>query len=1091
MKKITAIVLACIMLLSVFPTLGVSAVDTAAASSSQGQPDRAQAREELGRAIEKVQNEIPIGGAWTNESWKAYTESLSNADKIYSDDNATVEQLVNAADELLKAFDNLEPFHGDKAELWSLIEKLDEVFEKYDVESLPNYEELKYFATEARGVYYYAGSQEEIDECTAKLKAALDKIGESNPTDPTESVPDNTEPTETGACIPTESTTPTDTKTDRELLVERTKKPENQQPIYEIGEVIVGYKLYYQLDYNPPWEQKFDVRFGKYVFTQYLSGYEEALGLYIIGGGTVYSLSEAFCVKMTDIDTVVELIKSSKNVPFHFSVSVDENYEPDTTQPTTDGKSFEIADIYEIGELNDGYKLYYRNIPPPPWMMFFDVVYGKYTFTHCNGAGEENLGLYVQKDDEKMYLSEAFEKGITDVETAVALIKSKGGYNFHIINMDDVDAQLEKRYNGRKFNLVDLGSVYSTYRLYYNQPELICTWVLTFEYGGYTFTESGGQTGSMIPEDLGLYVVGNGEVYNLEEASDRFDMDKIVELINAKDINYTFKVEKTQEKTEPSPVQQPSTTPKKKTIKEKFLDYLYESYHTADYGLSRVDYAELGALSLHTKLIYGYHLKQPIDGSYITLGEYTIWSPATDNISGAGLYVYYDNGTFNRLEEVKGKYNVSDIVDLIKNAPAEHKFKVTSSTAAQLMEERYGNFFRDIVSLGEVADGYNLYYNIPNLVFDWILKFEFGDYIFDAYCGQSGSGASDELGLFIIGNGTVYSLGEAYKNEIVDIEKVVELVRANKLPYIFTITKKEPETTQPDTTTPTDPGTTAPTDPPTTCPSKPDNTPLGKYKQFLAKNQKDKNPDDFEVDVFKKLKSGLYLVHYAHQVSTCVIITRNIDRFYYVASGSGAEVQIYDANKEKAYSLSKAYNKGIITTKDLRTISKTLSKVEYVAKLYENIVVLKPGETYSDFEIRANNKSTRVKISNPKVINLVKDKNGDKQLVAKKKGTAKITVKPKNGKKYSFKVRVKKNPELANVKGKKISSVTVKEGGKVKVKIVGKVKGIDNIYRNTDYAKITSKKTAKTITVKGLKKGKTNLTIYVNGKSLSLKVKVK
>ncbi|MCH5299175.1 MAG: hypothetical protein J1E96_05355 [Ruminococcus sp.] len=913
---------------------------------------------------------------------------------------------------------------------------------------------------------------------------------EKTPTgnDPTEPVSNNTDPKETGSCIPTENTTPTDAKTDRELLVQRTKKPENQFPIYELGEVIVGYKLYYQLDYNPPWEQKFEVKFGKYVFTQYLSEHEESLGLYIIGNGTVYSLSDAFCVNMTDIDKVVELIKSSNNIPFHFSVSVDENNEPDTTQPTTGSEPFEIAGTYEIGELKDGYKLYYWHYPPLPWMRVFDVVYGKYTFTHFNGEGEENLGLYVQKGDDKMFLSEAIEKGITDIETAVALLKTRSGYSFKIINIEDVEAQLEKRYNGRKFNLVDLGSVYTTYRLYYNQPELICTWVLTFEYGGYTFIESGGQVGSMIPEDLGLYVVGNGRIFNLEEASEYpdFSMDKIVELINAQDIDYTFKVVKTPEKTEPSTVQQPSTTPKK-TLKEKFLDYLYELYHTADYGLPLIDYAELGNLSIHTKLIYGYHLMQPIEGSDITLGEYTIWSPATDNISGAGLYVYYDNGTFNRFEEVKDKYNVSDIVDLIKNAPAEHKFKVTPSTAAQLMEERYGKFFRDIVSLGEVADGYNLYYNIPSLVCDWLQEFEYGDYIFYEYGGQWGVASSEDLGLFIIGNGKVYNLDEAYKNEIVDIEKVVELVRANKLPYIFTITKKEPETTQPDTTIPTEPDTTTPTNPPTTCPRIPDNTPLGKYKQFLAKNQKDKNPDDFEVDVFKKLKSGLYLVHHVPQASLSVVTIEYIDKYIYIANGSGYEVYIFDANKEKTYDLAKAFKKGVITKKHLKTISKTLDKVEYVAKLRENIVSLIPGITYSEL----NGKSIKVTSSKPKVVKVIKDKNGKKQLVAMKKGTAKITVKKKNGTKYSFKVKVKRDPEFADNAGNTIKSVTVKKGSKVKVQIVGKVKGIDNIYKDTKYAKITSKKTAKTLTVKGLKKGKTNLTIYVNGKSLSLKVKVK
>ena len=278
------------------------------------------------------------------------------------------------------------------------------------------------------------------------------------------------------------------------------------------------------------------------------------------------------------------------------------------------------------------------------------------------------------------------------------------------------------------------------------------------------------------------------------------------------------------------------------------------------------------------------------------------------------------------------------------------------------------------------------------------------------------------------------------------------------------------------------------TEPEKPAPSVTDNTPLGKYKQFLAKNWKGKNPDDFEVDVFKKLKSGLYLVHYAPQVSLDVMIYDYIDKYLYISPGSAAQVSIFDSNKVKTYALAKAFKKGIITKKHLKTISKTLDKVDNVAKLKENIVVLNPGRTYSDF---INGKGVKVTSSKPKVVKVVKEKNGKKKLIVKKKGTAKITVKKKNGTKYIFKIVAKRDPEFADMAGNTIKSVTVKEGGKVKLQIVGKVKGIDNIYRDTKYAKITSKKTAKTITIKGLKKGKTTLRIYVNGKELTLKVKVK
>jgi hypothetical protein len=70
-------------------------------------------------------------------------------------------------------------------------------------------------------------------------------------------------------------------------------------------------------------------------------------------------------------------------------------------------------------------------------------------------------------------------------------------------------------------------------------------------------------------------------------------------------------------------------------------------------------------------------------------------------------------------------------------------------------------------------------------------------------------------------------------------------------------------------------------------------------------------------------------------------------------------------------------------------------------------------------------------------------------------------------------------------------SITVKKGKTAKVKILYKKKGSKNTYKKTKYAKVVSKRTASTIKVKGLKKGKTTLKIKVNGTWLKLKVRVK
>ena len=57
--------------------------------------------------------------------------------------------------------------------------------------------------------------------------------------------------------------------------------------------------------------------------------------------------------------------------------------------------------------------------------------------------------------------------------------------------------------------------------------------------------------------------------------------------------------------------------------------------------------------------------------------------------------------------------------------------------------------------------------------------------------------------------------------------------------------------------------------------------------------------------------------------------------------------------------------------------------------------------------------------------------------------------------------------------------------------LYGKDSDVWNKYKNTKKAKIVSKKSSSTIKIRGLKKGKTTLYVFVNGVKLKLKVKIK
>ncbi len=116
-----------------------------------------------------------------------------------------------------------------------------------------------------------------------------------------------------------------------------------------------------------------------------------------------------------------------------------------------------------------------------------------------------------------------------------------------------------------------------------------------------------------------------------------------------------------------------------------------------------------------------------------------------------------------------------------------------------------------------------------------------------------------------------------------------------------------------------------------------------------------------------------------------------------------------------------------------------------------------------------------------------------------KNGSSQVKVTLKSGKKFTLSVGdddmgVYPRIEKKNAKGNyvKAKSITVKKKKTVSLRLKGKAYGINNVYTNTKKAKITSKKSAETIKIKGLKKGKTTLKIKVNGvKTIKLKVKVK
>lgn len=149
---------------------------------------------------------------------------------------------------------------------------------------------------------------------------------------------------------------------------------------------------------------------------------------------------------------------------------------------------------------------------------------------------------------------------------------------------------------------------------------------------------------------------------------------------------------------------------------------------------------------------------------------------------------------------------------------------------------------------------------------------------------------------------------------------------------------------------------------------------------------------------------------------------------------------------------------------------------------YLNIrtATLRSGKRINLNVLNKNGKKVKFSSSNKKTA--IVNKKG--YVTALRKGRAKITAKV-GGKTLRCTVKVTTDPKLS------AKEIIVKKGAKASVSIIGKAKNIKNTYKNTEYAKVTSKRTKAKIKVKGLKKGKTELKIIVNKKTLKLKVRVK
>lgn len=532
---------------------------------------------------------------------------------------------------------------------------------------------------------------------------------------------------------------------------------------------------------------------------------------------------------------------------------------------------------------------------------------------------------------------------------------------------------------------------------------------------------------------------------------------------------------------------------------------LFESYIDGIYGSSYyMHFEKLGEIKGYS-YICGAASEITDSMCNAKIGEYLftkMWVASPDSL---GLFLLNEE----QIYPLKTAYSLGVISDEDMEAIAAMTNSGNSRVSAHKLEDNEKRVYDFCSDLGLCGSGYYGYSEVGELGGKLLVTFQTNDYDYSEQIGgyvvspnvQSffpESYYNSGTQIFALDDSSVMKLSQACEQEILDIEEVARLF-AEKNVYSVQIIPADSNPAENPTTLPTEAPTEAPsetlteasTDAPTETPTEaPTQAPSEKYQELknavkkVFKNAKD---SDIIVECYEKISGDLYLVRYTvyNMAYTCEMRIYRVNKYVYETANP--ECMIYDKSKGTLKTISDAYYGGFLSEAQLKKIAsifKTKLKLSYIFNVSET-TELEAGQSVGYLLYKSG--KTSFKSSNPKVVSI--DNSG--KVTALREGEATITSTLKNGATCSRKICVVSNPKLIK-NGKRITSVSVKKGKTVKIRISGKAKLIDNKYTNTDFARITSKKSADTITVKGLRKGTTILKVKVNGvKTLKLKVRVK
>lgn len=392
------------------------------------------------------------------------------------------------------------------------------------------------------------------------------------------------------------------------VIVDTPKEIQNLSPktnftVANLGKV-GNYNLYYNvtqkyqyLDYN--------VTIGDYVFDCFGQQSPYDLGLYVVGNGKAYTLADAYKELKIDMDTVYSLIKSNE---IHYNFTVEKSIPDVTTQPSANHNVYYYLKGATSSNNETTVGNHYNTVIKPNSDYEIDYIVvtvnnkekevaknsdGSYTVDLDNVDGDINIfasatpkkasepitrvGWEVDYNVTNAYLTNkstdvlgSYSTRIYTVGTYIvtyvsATINGKdvgtikevvGGYEINIKNVTGkltitVEAknfqsptpkELQALSPNSNFSVINLGKV-GNYNLYYNTTSSYEDLEYNIRIGDYVYTCMYQQS----PDDLGLYIVGNGKAYTLQDAYSKIknlNMDTVYSLINKMNIDYNFTVNK-------------------------------------------------------------------------------------------------------------------------------------------------------------------------------------------------------------------------------------------------------------------------------------------------------------------------------------------------------------------------------------------------------------------------------------------------------------------------------------------------------------------------------------------------------------------